>query len=207
MHAMYRPVKFKYVYLFATLYIFTLTIPSSMAIYWSFGDALLQNSNALSLLPKSPARDVAVLLMLIHQVATLGTPEFQCSLFIQILSLAWGDKSLNRYGLWAAVYHSGICGDAIVLRMGEDPGGAPGEQHAAASFLSGARHPAHLVPCHRLPLLRGHQLRRGLLAGHLHCIHNPLPSAHGVLPQQISSSGNHFTPKTNAHFNAIIEAF
>ncbi|KAG0576859.1 hypothetical protein M758_UG060600 [Ceratodon purpureus] len=72
MHAMYRPVKFKYVYLFATLYIFTLTIPSSMAIYWSFGDALLENSNALSLLPKSTARDVAVLLMIIHQFVTVG---------------------------------------------------------------------------------------------------------------------------------------
>lgn len=68
MHAMYRPVKFKYVYLFATLYIFTLTIPSSMAVYWAFGDSLLVNANALALLPKSAARDVAVLLMLIHQV-------------------------------------------------------------------------------------------------------------------------------------------
>lgn len=68
MHAMHRPVKFKYVYLFATLYIFTLTIPSSMAVYWAFGDALLENANALQLLPKSPARDVAVILMLIHQV-------------------------------------------------------------------------------------------------------------------------------------------
>lgn len=72
MHAMYRPVKFKYVYLFATLYIFTLTIPSSMAVYWAFGDSLLVNANALALLPKSAARDVAVLLMLIHQFITVG---------------------------------------------------------------------------------------------------------------------------------------
>lgn len=82
MQAMYRPVKFKYVYLFATLYIFTLTIPSSMAMYWSFGDALLENSNALALLPKSPARDVAAFLMLLHQVSTFTSRQHQWFLLI-----------------------------------------------------------------------------------------------------------------------------
>ncbi len=68
MHAMWKPVKFKYVYVFATLYVFTLTIPSAIAVYWAFGDLLLKNTNALSLLPRSGARDLAVVLMLIHQV-------------------------------------------------------------------------------------------------------------------------------------------
>lgn len=95
---MHRPVKFKYVYLFATLYIFTLTIPSSMAIYWSFGDALLENSNALSLLPKSPARDVAVILMIIHQVATLETLNHQCSLFRYFSVQVLETKRLTNMG-------------------------------------------------------------------------------------------------------------
>jgi len=68
MHAMWKPVKFKYVYVFAALYVFTLTIPSAIAVYWAFGDLLLTNANALALLPRSGPRDLAVVLMLIHQI-------------------------------------------------------------------------------------------------------------------------------------------
>jgi len=68
MHAMWKPQKFKYIYLLATLYVFTLTIPSAAAVYWAFGDELLNHSNAFSLLPKNGFRDAAVILMLIHQV-------------------------------------------------------------------------------------------------------------------------------------------
>lgn len=68
MHAMWKPQKFKYIYLLATMYVFTLTIPSATAVYWAFGDQLLTHSNAFSLLPSSGWRDAAVILMLIHQV-------------------------------------------------------------------------------------------------------------------------------------------
>lgn len=68
MHAMWKPQKFKAIYLLATLYVLTLTIPSATAVYWAFGDLLLNHSNAFALLPKSPFRDMAVTLMLIHQV-------------------------------------------------------------------------------------------------------------------------------------------
>jgi len=69
MHAMWKPQKFKYIYFLATLYVFTLTIPSAVAVYWAFGDELLNHSNAFSLLPKNGFRDAAVILMLIHQVS------------------------------------------------------------------------------------------------------------------------------------------
>ncbi|CAN1235789.1 Auxin transporter-like protein 3, partial [Linum perenne] len=68
MHAMWKPQKFKSIYLIATLYVFTLTIPSASAVYWAFGDQLLTHSNAISLLPRNGFRDTAVILMLIHQV-------------------------------------------------------------------------------------------------------------------------------------------
>lgn len=68
MHAMWKPQKFKMIYLIATLYVLTLTLPSASAVYWAFGDQLLTHSNALSLLPRSGFRDTAVILMLIHQV-------------------------------------------------------------------------------------------------------------------------------------------
>lgn len=68
MHAMWKPQKFKYIYLIATVYVFTLTLPSASTMYWAFGDKLLNHSNAFSLLPKTRWRDTAVVLMLIHQV-------------------------------------------------------------------------------------------------------------------------------------------
>lgn len=68
MHAMWKPRKFKAIYLYATLYVLTLTLPSAVSVYWAFGDMLLNHSNAFALLPKSAFRDIAVVLMLIHQV-------------------------------------------------------------------------------------------------------------------------------------------
>ncbi|XP_066343211.1 auxin transporter-like protein 3 [Miscanthus floridulus] len=76
MHAMWRPQKFKAIYLLATLYVLTLTLPSAAAAYWAFGDELLTHSNALALLPRTPFRDAAVVLMLIHQFITFG---FACT--------------------------------------------------------------------------------------------------------------------------------
>ena len=72
---MWKPQKFKYIYLMATLYVFTLTIPSASAVYWAFGDELLDHSNAFSLLPKNGWRDTAVILMLIHQVKIYNKPS------------------------------------------------------------------------------------------------------------------------------------
>ncbi|KAL9258091.1 Auxin transporter-like protein [Drosera capensis] len=59
MHAMWKPQKFKAIYLLATLYVLTLTLPSATAVYWAFGDMLLNHSNAFALLPRSPFRDMA----------------------------------------------------------------------------------------------------------------------------------------------------
>uniref|UniRef100_A0A453IIR1 Amino acid transporter transmembrane domain-containing protein n=1 Tax=Aegilops tauschii subsp. strangulata TaxID=200361 RepID=A0A453IIR1_AEGTS len=76
MHAMWRPQKFKAIYLMATAYVLTLTLPSAASVYWAFGDELLTHSNALSLLPRTPFRDAAVVLMLVHQFITFG---FACT--------------------------------------------------------------------------------------------------------------------------------
>ncbi|XP_078448292.1 auxin transporter-like protein 3 isoform X2 [Wolffia australiana] len=76
MHAMWKPEKFKAIYLLATLYVLTLTLPSAASVYWAFGDALLDHANAFAILPKTPFRDAAVILMLIHQFITFG---FACT--------------------------------------------------------------------------------------------------------------------------------
>ncbi|KAL6984440.1 Auxin transporter-like protein 3 [Sarracenia purpurea var. burkii] len=76
MHAMWKPQKFKLIYLMATVYVLTLTLPSASAVYWAFGDMLLKHANAISLLPRTAFRNIAVILMLIHQFITFG---FACT--------------------------------------------------------------------------------------------------------------------------------
>ncbi|XP_024517893.1 auxin transporter-like protein 1 isoform X2 [Selaginella moellendorffii] len=72
MHAMWKPRKFKLVYLYAIVYIFTLTLPSAIAVYWRFGDKMLDNANAFAVFPKTKFRDAAVILMLMHQFIQFG---------------------------------------------------------------------------------------------------------------------------------------
>ncbi|KAJ0604567.1 putative amino acid transporter, transmembrane domain-containing protein [Helianthus annuus] len=64
------------IFTFLPLYVFTLTLLSSAAVYWEFGDELFNHSNAFSLLPKIRWRDAAVIFMLIHQFITFG---FACT--------------------------------------------------------------------------------------------------------------------------------
>lgn len=68
MHAMWRPRKFGWVYIAACLYTFTLTMPNSISVYWAHGDQMLTKSNALGVLPPSTYRDIAIILMIIHQI-------------------------------------------------------------------------------------------------------------------------------------------
>lgn len=68
MDAMWKPSKFKLVYVYATLYVLTLTLPSAISGYWAFGDNLVRQNNVLYLLPRNGWRDTAVILMLLHQV-------------------------------------------------------------------------------------------------------------------------------------------
>ncbi|GFY82337.1 like AUXIN RESISTANT 1 [Actinidia rufa] len=107
MHAMWKPQKFKYIYLIATLYVFTLTLPSASAVYWAFGDQLLNHSNAFSLLPKTRWRDTAVILMLIHQNAAEKPPAFLPSWMamyvVNIFVVGWVLVVGFGFGGWASV--------------------------------------------------------------------------------------------------------
>lgn len=99
----------------ATLYVFTLTIPSASAVYWAFGDALLDHSNAFALLPKNAWRDAAVILMLIHQVNyksfTLLHPH--------LVNFVFEVTEVNNAQCVCAVYNVRIRVYAIVFRVGE----------------------------------------------------------------------------------------
>ncbi|XP_024519545.1 auxin transporter protein 1 isoform X1 [Selaginella moellendorffii] len=71
-HAMKKPQKFKEIYLYAVLYIWTLTLPSAIAVYWTYGEEMLHHSYALTRFHKSKYRDVAIILMIIHQFVQFG---------------------------------------------------------------------------------------------------------------------------------------
>lgn len=113
MHAMWKPQKFKTIYLLATLYVLTLTLPSASAVYWAFGDQLLNHSNAFALLPRTGFRDTAVILMLIHQVIVEFNRKY-C--FVTILQV-----SADNYD-WlfiCAVHYIWICMHSTILCMGK----------------------------------------------------------------------------------------
>lgn len=68
MHAMWQPKVYKYVYLWTVGYVLTITMPHCIVLYSNFGDELLNHSNALSVLPHSVFRSIALCFMIGHQV-------------------------------------------------------------------------------------------------------------------------------------------
>ncbi|XP_058082542.1 auxin transporter-like protein 4 isoform X2 [Magnolia sinica] len=67
MEAMWKPNKYKYVYICTVLYTYLLTIPNSVAVYWAYGDILLHRSNAFGVLPPSKTKNVCIIAMILHQ--------------------------------------------------------------------------------------------------------------------------------------------
>lgn len=82
MHAMWKPVKYKYVYVACSFYVLFITIPHSYALYWAYGDKLLTHNNALGLLPSSNGRDTALIFMILHQAIAFG-------IYIMPLNFMW----------------------------------------------------------------------------------------------------------------------
>ncbi len=64
-----RPHRFKYVYIFVVLYTWLISYPSAIAPYWAFGETIIRQSNAFGILPSSPWRMTAIVLMVMHQVS------------------------------------------------------------------------------------------------------------------------------------------
>jgi hypothetical protein len=57
------------VYIFVVLYTWLISYPSAIAPYWAFGETIIRQSNAFGILPKSPWRMTAIVLMVMHQVS------------------------------------------------------------------------------------------------------------------------------------------
>lgn len=158
MHAMWKPQKFKAIYLLATLYVLTLTLPSAAAVYWAFGDMLLNHSNAFSLLPRSHFRDMAVILMLIHQ-AIISFLQFiyplNKSFLIQFLisNYVIDQNNNNNFMFVPAVHHIRIRMHPIVLRLGESHRHARMQKLVQACCSQIACCHSNMVLGHRLSFL------------------------------------------------------
>lgn len=92
MHAMWRPRKYKYVYVLTSLYVLSITVPHCVALYWAFGDILFTHSNALGVLPPSTARSIAIVFMITHQAVAFG-------LYVMPLYLMW-EKLFGIHSAW-----------------------------------------------------------------------------------------------------------
>ncbi|KAH9309620.1 hypothetical protein KI387_037531, partial [Taxus chinensis] len=82
MHAMWKPKSYKYVYLFTVAFVMTITMPHCIVLYNNFGDVLLDHSNALSVLPSSIFRNIALCFMIAHQALAFG-------LYVMPLNFMW----------------------------------------------------------------------------------------------------------------------
>eukprot|EP00252_Welwitschia_mirabilis_P025465 TRINITY_DN7956_c0_g2_i1.p1 TRINITY_DN7956_c0_g2~~TRINITY_DN7956_c0_g2_i1.p1 ORF type:complete len:321 (+),score=-14.45 TRINITY_DN7956_c0_g2_i1:248-1210(+) len=82
MHAMWNPTIYKYVYACTVGFVMTITLPHCIILYCNFGDILLTHSNALSVLPPSIFRSIALCFMIGHQALAFG-------LYIMPLNFMW----------------------------------------------------------------------------------------------------------------------
>ncbi|CAM6043474.1 unnamed protein product [Sphagnum compactum] len=62
-----KPQRFKYVYICVVLYTWLISYPSAIGPYWAFGENIIRQSNAFGILPSSPWRMIAIVLMVLHQ--------------------------------------------------------------------------------------------------------------------------------------------
>ena len=95
MFAMEEPAKFGRAFCYQWLYVMLcLTIPHSVAMWWAFGAESLRHHNALALMPRSGARTVAAILMVLHELVACGL--FILPLFIMAEKAA----RLHHRSLW-----------------------------------------------------------------------------------------------------------
>lgn len=156
MHAMWKPQKFKLIYLIATLYVLTLTLPSASAVYWAFGDNLLNRSNALSLLPRTGFRDTAIVLMLIHQVhffliIFVFKINHDLILLIIFMSSMKKKKSKTVHNVWIRLHSS-------LLRVGEIRRDTRDKKLVQTRLDQIARGRPDMVPSYNIPIFRTDKL-------------------------------------------------
>ncbi|KAL7453200.1 hypothetical protein ACHAWC_004868 [Mediolabrus comicus] len=109
---MNNPASYDRSYFWSYLYVFTLTMPNAVAAYHTFGDLCLYNSNAIALYPKTPARDIGLVFMVVHEAVAFG-------LFAGPLFHMW-EKFLhihNRPFVFRAVCRVPVCGFMLFLAV------------------------------------------------------------------------------------------
>lgn len=107
-----NPADYDRSYFWSYLYVFTLTMPNAVAAYYAFGDEVLGAANSFALFPKTTARDVGMMLMMLHELVAFG-------LFAGPLFHMW-EKLLrisHRPFLFRAVLRLPVCGVMLFLAV------------------------------------------------------------------------------------------
>ncbi|GAB4818758.1 hypothetical protein N2152v2_005804 [Parachlorella kessleri] len=76
MDSMFRPYKFHKTFYSSYSYVYTLVMPNSVFIYWGWPNQAAQYGNVFAYMPSSVERDIAIVLMVIHQVIVFGLFSF-----------------------------------------------------------------------------------------------------------------------------------
>ncbi|PSC69121.1 auxin transporter 1 [Micractinium conductrix] len=76
MDSMFRPYTFHKVFYSSYLYVFTLVLPNSVFILWGWPAQAAQYGNVYTYMPPSVARDISIVLMVLHQVIVFGLFAF-----------------------------------------------------------------------------------------------------------------------------------
>jgi hypothetical protein len=97
-----RPKRFKYVYIGVVLYTWLISYPSAIAPYWAFGETIIRQSNAFGILPSSPWRMIAIVLMVLHQVSHF--PRFSPFFPLQVTKLQMRKKDSHAYPIKVGIH-------------------------------------------------------------------------------------------------------
>ncbi|EFJ22743.1 hypothetical protein SELMODRAFT_104259 [Selaginella moellendorffii] len=150
--AMDQPRKFKFVYVYAILYILTLTLPSAISVYWRFGDKMLEHPNALAVFSPSKFKTIAVILMLAHQIiefAAFIVPVF--AMWEKMLGIHHSNNQTIKYLARIPIVLI-ICLFALMLPFFGSINSVVG------SFLSSIA--VYILPCVAFMVIRRHEESR-----------------------------------------------
>merc|ERR1712224_996058 len=69
---MNKPSRYDIAYVFAMIYVYSITIPNGVTGYWAYGSKAATTSNAFYLLPDTVYRSIGIGLMCLHEVVAFG---------------------------------------------------------------------------------------------------------------------------------------
>ncbi|EFJ36461.1 hypothetical protein SELMODRAFT_438269 [Selaginella moellendorffii] len=99
MDAMWKPEDFKTPWFYGIIYVCMVSMPASMTVNVVFGDQTLSHPSALKLFPKSKFRDIAIVMLLLHQFVVFGILSWPLYMFCEKFFKVQDSPSFTRRSL------------------------------------------------------------------------------------------------------------